>query len=308
MSAGKIQVYGIGQCPLDHIGRIEAYPPPDMKCEFTDLTVAGGGPAATAMVALSRWGISCAFAGAVGDDAFGGTIRASLKEEGIDTGGIRVRQGGASQFAFIVAEPATARRTIFWRRPTGLPLMPEELDYDVIHQAKVIHTDGLFMEASLAACRAGREKGVQIVLDAGTLREGMLDLVRLSDYCVVSEPFAESLVGDAGPLEACYRLKSLGPRLVGVTLGEKGYVALAGEKIIRRSAYPVEALDTTGCGDIFHAGITYGLVMDWTMEAALDFGAWAAAMVTRKLGGRKGIPSRREIEETKFDEIGKSRS
>jgi len=46
--------------------------------------------------------------------------------------------------------------------------------------------------------------------------------------------------------------------------------------------------------------------MDWTMEAALDFGAWAAAMVTRKLGGRKGIPSRREIEETKFDQIGKS--
>ena len=286
MGRSAIQVYGLGQCPLDYIGRIESYPPPDVKCEFTDLTIQGGGPAATAMVALSRWGISCAFAGITGDDIFGDRIRASLSEEAIDTSGVMVREGAASQFAFIAAEPATARRTIFWRRPSGSVLSPDELDYDIIRHARVIHTDGLFMEAALAACRAGRDAGVPIVLDAGTLRDGMLDLARLTDYCVVSEAFAQSLVGDRGTVEACQRLKALGPRVAGVTLGDKGYVALVGDKMIERPAYPVQAVDTTGCGDIFHAGISYGLVMRWDMEKTLDFAAWAAAMVTRRLGGR----------------------
>lgn len=297
MSVKEIEVYGLGQCPLDYIGRIDAYPPPDVKCEFTDLTVEGGGPAATAMVALSRWGISCAFAGVTGDDVFGERIRASLADEGIDTGGIVVREGGASQFAFIVAEPATARRTIFWRRPTGSPLSPDELDYEMIRRARVIHTDGLFMEAALAACRAGRDAGVPIVLDAGSLREGMLDLARMSDYCVVSETFARALVGDRGALQACHRLKALGPPVVGVTLGEKGYIALVGDEVIERPAYPVQAMDTTGCGDIFHAGITYGLVKGWGVEKSLDFAAWAAAMVTRKLGGRAAIPGHGELGE-----------
>jgi len=67
-------VFGLGQCSLDYIGRLGAYPPPGVKTEFSDLTVQGGGPVATALVALSRWGLRCAFSGVVGDDAFGRVI------------------------------------------------------------------------------------------------------------------------------------------------------------------------------------------------------------------------------------------
>lgn len=300
MDREDIQVFGLGQCPVDYIGRIDTYPPPNVKCEFTDLTVEGGGPAATAMVALSRWGISCAMAGVVGDDPFGERAVHSLTREGIDTTGVVVRNGTASQFAFVVAEPATARRTIFWRRPTGSPLLPDELDYDIIRRVQVIHTDGLFIEASLAACETGRAAGAKVVLDAGTLREGMLDLARLSDYCVVSEPFARSLVGDEGPLAACRCLEALGPEVVGVTLGEKGYVAIVDGQVVQRPAYPVEAVDTTGCGDIFHAGITFGIVSGWAAQKGLAYGSWAAAMVARHLGGRAGIPTLEEAMSAEF--------
>ncbi|MDP2798927.1 MAG: PfkB family carbohydrate kinase [Deltaproteobacteria bacterium] len=191
----SFQVFGLGQCCLDYIGKVDAYPPPDVKCEFSDMVIQGGGPVATALVALARWGVSCTFAGVVGDDLFGSSIKASLDVEGIDTGGILVRKGFASQFAFIVAEPGVGRRTIFWRRPTGPPPNPEEIDYSLIREAKVLHTDGLFIEASLAACRAAKEAGVPVVVDAGFLREGMLDLARLSDYFLASETFAKALVG-----------------------------------------------------------------------------------------------------------------
>jgi len=284
-------VYGLGQCALDYIGKIDAYPPPDVKCEFSDMVIQGGGPVATALVALARWGLSCVFAGVLGDDLFSSMIKASLDGEGIDTSGVLVRKGFDSQFAFIVAEPGAGRRTIFWRRPTGPPPSPDEINYSIISRAKVVLTDGLFLEAALAACTAARKAGGHVVVDAGSLREGMLDLARLSDYFIASETFATALVGDDKPMEACKRLAELGPRVVGVTLGPRGYVALAQGKVIKKSAYPVEAVDTTGCGDVFHAGFIYGLIQGWDIEKSLDFAAWAAAMVSRKLGGRAGIPS-----------------
>jgi len=290
-----MQVYGLGQCSLDYLGKIDAYPSPDVKCEFSDMVIQGGGPVATAMVALARWGLSCAFGGVVGDDLFGNMIKDSLNGEGVDTSGVLVRKGFDSQFAFIVAEPGVGRRTIFWRRPTGPPPSPEEIDYDIIRQAQVVHTDGLFAEATLAACKAAKEAGVSVVVDAGSMREGMVEIAGLSDYYLASETFANSLVGADKPLEACEKLAELGPRVVAVTLGPRGYVALAGGRKIERSAYPAEAIDTTGCGDVFHAGFTFGVVQGWDVEKSLDLGAWAAAMVSRKLGGRAGIPTREEV-------------
>ncbi|HID28914.1 MAG TPA: sugar kinase [Desulfobacterales bacterium] len=297
MNTPLFEVYGLGQCTLDYLGEIEAYPPPDVKCEFSDMIIQGGGPVATALVALASWGVSCAFAGVLGDDLFGSVIKASLDGEGINTSGVLVRKGYESQFAFIVAEPDVGRRTIFWRRPTGPPPSPEEIDYAIIRRAKVVHTDGLFPEAALAACRAAKNAGVQVVVDAGSLREGMLELAGLSDYYLTSETFAKAFVGDDKPLEACYKLAELGPRVVGVTLGAKGYVALAEGRVIERPAYQVKAKDTTGCGDLFHAGFSYGVVKGWGVEKSLDFGAWSAAMVSRRLGGRAGIPSLEEFVE-----------
>jgi sugar/nucleoside kinase (ribokinase family) len=78
--------------------------------------------------------------------------------------------------------------------------------------------------------------------------------------------------------------------LVGVTLGKEGYLAQDRGRLIRRPAYPVAAVDTTGCGDVFHAGFIYGLIKGWTVDRSLDWGAWAASRVSLKLGGRAGIP------------------
>jgi ribokinase len=296
------QVYGLGQSALDYIGKIDTYPPADVKCEFSDMVVQGGGPVATALVALARWGLSCAFAGVLGDDLFGDAIKTSLDEEGIDTSGALVRKGHESQFAFIVAEPGLGRRTIFWRRPTGPPLNPDEIDYAILGRAKVVLTDGLFPEAALAASKAAQEAGVQVVVDAGSLREGMLELAGASDYFLASEAFANALVGDGKAIEACHKLAEFGPRVVGVTLGDRGYVALTNGRVIERPAYQAEAVDTTGCGDLFHAGFTYGVVQGWDVEKSLDLGAWSAAMVSRRLGGRAGIPTLEEIEEKGYIE------
>jgi ribokinase len=285
-----IDVYGLGQCSLDFLAPVDAYPAADTKCEFAGLTVQGGGPVATALVALARWGMACAYAGVVGDDAYGADIRAGLSEEGIDTAGMVTRAGSRSQFAFIAAEKTGGRRTIFWQRPTGPGLAAGDVDTAAIGRARVFHTDGLYVDAALAGCRAARDAGATVVLDAGTLREGVLAVAALSDCCIVSEAFARQLAGADDPEAACRRLARLGPSMVGVTLGEKGYAALWQGRFFKKPALAVAAVDTTGCGDVFHAGVIYGLISGWPYDRALAFAAWAAAMAATRLGGRDGIP------------------
>lgn len=288
-------VFGIGQCSLDYIGLIPAYPPPDVKCEFTRLVVQGGGPVATALVALSRWGVAGYMAGVVGEDDFGKQIAAFLSGEDIDTSGLQIRKQQHSQFAFIVSEPSTARRTIFWQRPTGQPLQPEELNISLLLKSSALHIDGLFPEASLFACRKAKEAGIPVIVDAGTLRDGMLEIVKFSDCFVASEVFSNALAGT--PEETCRILADKGCRFTGVTLGAKGYVALLDGQFLRKEAYPAKAVDTTGCGDVFHAGLTYGILQGWTAEKSLDLGAWAAARVSEQMGGRAGIPDGSALQE-----------
>jgi ribokinase len=335
MTRKPIDVFGLGQCCIDYIVLVDSYPSADSKSEFREMVVQGGGPVATALVALSRWGVPCAFAGVAGEDRFGVMIHKKLVQEGIDADGLLIRKGHMSQFAFIAAEPGVGRRTAFWRRPTGPPARADEIDLDRLRGAKVLHTDGLFAEASLAAAREARGAGISVVVDAGSLREGMIDLAMESDYFIASEKFARELlaagptgaaggVGSAGASggggsvsehsgggsgssaaqshvdrerarAACGKLAELGPRVVGVTLGDRGYVALAGGKWIDKPAYEIEAVDTTGCGDVFHAGVTFGVVKGWDIEKSLDFAAWAAARTSTRLGGREGIPTREEV-------------
>jgi sulfofructose kinase len=291
-------VFGIGQCSLDYIGLIPAYPPPDVKCEFSNLVIQCGGPVATALVALKRWGLDGYISGVVGDDDFGENITSALQSEGIDTGGIQIRERECSQFAFIVSEPSTARRTIFWQRPTGQPLQPEELDLSLLLKSSALHIDGLFPEASLCACRKAKEAGIPVIVDAGTLRDGMMEIAKLSDCFVTSETFSNALAKT--PEETCRILAGLGVPFTGVTLGAKGYVALIDGCFLRKEAYPAKAVDTTGCGDVFHAGLTYGIVRGWSAEKSLDLGAWAASLVSTKMGGRSGIPSIQDLQNRRF--------
>ncbi len=284
-------VFGLGQCAWDYIAEIDDYPPPDTKYEINALVLEGGGPVATALVALSRWGYSCHFSGVIGDDDIGREIISSLQQAHIDTSGVMIRPDSVSQSAFITAEPRNGRRTIFSHRPTGKAVQADEIDTDKLLRSKALHIDGIFPEASKAAAQLARKNGIPVIFDAGTLREGRVALAQYTDYFFVSEQFAREYIGEDNPRKACMVLQKLGPHSVGVTLGARGYVARQGDKWFEGPAYPVQSVDTTGCGDIFHAGLTYGVLQKWEMAKILRFSAWAAAMVATKIGGRAGIPA-----------------
>lgn len=283
-------VTGIGQCSWDYLAVVPHCPDVDTKNEVSKWEEQGGGPVATALVALSRLGVSCKFFGVAGSDEEGKKIRDSLHRECIDINGLFTRTNSNSQVAFIVIEEVSAKRTIFWRRPTGDELGTAELGDDFLKGSCFLLLDGLMHEVSLFAARKARELGIPVMVDAGRLREGMLELASLCDYVVGSETFARDLGWNGDPGRFQKKIKELFKGITTITLGEKGSLTYVNDEIIEVPAYRVAAVDTTGAGDVFHAGYIYGLLRRWDIVKTLKFASAFAALKCEMIGGRAGIP------------------
>lgn len=290
-----MHVTGIGQCSLDYLSLVDVYPQVDTKKEVLEWHEHGGGPVATALVALSRLGVSCCFYGVTGDDEAGGKIRQSLADEGVDLKGLLKRKESSSQLAFIAIEKNTAKRTIFWRRPSGKALQPDELGEDFLSGSDFLLVDGLMLDASRVAVKRAREMNIPSMLDAGSARPGMPGLAGLCDYVVASEVFAEGLGWGLTPEALLKECKALRVSALTVTQGENGSITASDDRTIRMPAFTVEAVDTTGAGDVFHAGYVYGLLQGWDLERVLRFASAMAAMKCRRMGGRTGLPDLKEV-------------
>jgi sulfofructose kinase len=296
--AEDARVVGLGQACVDYLGRVPRFPQEDGKSELQELHKQCGGPASTAMVTLSRLGVACSFLGSVSDDPFGADIIQGLKDQGVDASFLKVLPGYSSQFAFIAISSDSGNRTIFWHRGSVPHLTKDQVDLSPFSRAEILHLDGLMIEASLEAVKQAKSMGLTTVLDAGTMREGSLELASSVDVLIASARFADPLVGHvAKPEEALEALCPLGPRVVIVTLGRSGSLGRDGDKPVRQDAFPVDAVDTTGAGDVYHGGYIYGLLHGWTMKECMRFASAVAALKCREIGARKGIPGLQEVKE-----------
>ncbi len=293
----RYDVVGLGQCCVDYLGRVEEYPSVNMKREVADLTIQGGGPVATALVTLSRLGISTTFIGKISDDYFGNLIQESLREEGVNIDYIVVEEGKRSQFAFIPIEKKSGERTIFWSKATVSPFKPGEINKDLIRSARVLHLDELMVEGSLEAAKCARNARVPVVVDAGSFREGSLEVAALADYYIASEDFVSQFFRRGGTEEAARELLKLGPRVVIVTLGDKGCLTVTESECFRKPAFKVKVIDTTGCGDVFHGAFIYGILHNWELKRVVQFASATAALKCRGIGGRTAIPNLQEVNE-----------
>ncbi len=293
----NIQVIGLGQACLDYLGRLRFYPEEDDKCELIDLHIQCGGPASTALVTLSRLGIKTSFLGSISDDTFGIEIIKGLKEEKVDSTYLKITPGYTSQFAFITITES-GNRTIFWNRGSVPHLRAGDVNLGPFSKARILHVDGLMIEAAQEAARQARSMGLKVVMDAGTMREGSKKLASLVDVLITSERFAEPMVGSIAPPEkALVALGQLGPKEVIITLGSKGSIGLSGEEIIFQKAFPIVAVNTTGAGDVYHGAYIYGLLQGWDMHECMRFASATSAIKCREIGARKGIPYLEEIRE-----------
>ncbi len=124
-----------------------------------------------------------------------------------------------------------------------------------------------------------RAAGVPVVADLDEIYPGVDALIEKIDYLVVSRDFPGRLTGESNLRTALREIQArYGCVLTAATLGPDGVLAWDGERFHYAPAYRVPVVDTTGAGDIFHAGFIYGLLQGWALERQLDFSCAAAAM------------------------------
>ncbi len=290
----QVDLVGVGLNATDTVIPLARFPERGSKSEYHSVTVLPGGQVATTVVACQQWGLRTRYVGKLGDDEAGTLHRNEFVRTGVDARLISV-DGGASPQSLILVD-SDGERTVLCRRDERLILQPADLQRDWIVNARALHVDGHDTDAATTAARWAREAGVPVVADLDEVYPGLDKLLANVDYLIASRDFPcrlmhEEDLGEAlRAMHARYRC-----RLTAATLGQEGVIAWDGKRIHHASAFQVPVVDTTGAGDIFHAGFIYGMLQGWPLDQQLDFACAAAALNCTAVGARGGIASGRSI-------------
>ncbi|WP_052362347.1 carbohydrate kinase family protein [Geminisphaera colitermitum] len=286
----RMDLVGVGYCSWDYVCVVPEIPI-DGKIQITDSLEQGGGPSATAIVAAQRLGARTAFVGTVGDDDSGRKILREFQAEGVDVAAVVTRQNAKSAVSYCWAARESGQRSIAWMHSTAKPLSVTEVDEVLICSARVLHLDGHQTGAAIHAARVARAAGVTVCLDAGTLVPEIDSILENVDIVIASETFAEKYTGEASEEKQLRALMRHGARWAVVTSGSKGSVGFDGKNWVRMPAFRVEAIDTTGAGDVYHGAFLRRYLDGVSLGECMRFASGAAALKCGALGGRTGIPT-----------------
>jgi sulfofructose kinase len=294
-NSSKVDLVGVGLNATDTLIPLSSYPAPGSKVEYRTATVLPGGQVATTVVACQHWGMRTRYVGKLGDDAAAALHREAFARARVETQLITV-PGGASPQSLILVD-GEGERTVLCRRDERLVLQPEDLDREWIVNARALHVDGHDTAAAIVAAGWARAANIPVIGDLDELYPGVEELLENVDYLVVSRDFPSRLMEEPDLERALQRMqRRYGCLLTAATLGHDGVLAWDGKQLHYTAAYSVPVVDTTGAGDIFHAGFIYGLLQDWPLDRQLDFACAAAALNCMAVGARGGIQSFETIE------------
>jgi fructokinase len=275
---------------------------------------APGGAPANVAVGLARLGVPVRFIGKVGDDPFGRFLEQTLAGAGVDTRGMRFDPEARTGLAFVALQADGERDFTFYRHPSAdMRLSPAEIDPALFDGARLFHFGSITLitepsrSATLAAIAAARSAGCAVSYDpnlrlplwpsAEAARRAILVAMPAADLVKVSEEEAVFLHGD--PDRCAEALLAQGPRLVLVTRGAAGcdYFTAEGARG-HVPGFSVTAVDTTGAGDGFVAGLLARLPASGTASLAeeqlretLRFANAVGALTCTQKGAIPALPT-----------------
>jgi sugar/nucleoside kinase (ribokinase family) len=288
-------VVGMGLNSVDFISVVPEFPAPNSKMKMLRFSKQGGGQVATAMVALSRWSVKTNYIGKVGEGELGRFSLNSLRQEGVDVSSVTIEPNATNQFAMIIVDGSTGDRTILWNRDERLMYCEGELRKEEICSGKLLHLDGHDIDAALQCARWAKKEGIPIVVDLDKVEPLTSELIKEIDFIITSSRFPMLFTGISDQKKALLELQKHTSGFLCVTLGHEGAMALVNGEFLSIEGFKVNTVDTTGAGDIFHAGFIYGLLQNWELVEILRFANAVAALKCQDLGGRKGIPTLEEV-------------
>jgi len=284
----NIDVLCVGHASYDLSFSVAHHPTEDEKISAEGFVGCGGGPAANAAVTVSKLGLKSSFAGYLGQDIYGEKHYKELLEYGVHTD-LVIRDTSPTPLSIVLVKPDGKRALINYKGETRA-LPSGTIDFSSVIP-KVVLFDGHEPHLSKFLLERTQHEGIPTLLDAGSVHEGTLALMEQVDYLVCSEKFARQFAGDEET--ALARLAEVSPAVV-ITLGERGLIWRRGQERGILSAFPINAIDTTGAGDAFHGAFAAALSSDMNWPDVLRYASAAGSLSCTKIGARSGLPSKEE--------------
>lgn len=294
--SGTWRLCTVGHAALDHCFTIDAFPTAPTKTPARAYRTMSGGMAANASIAAARLGARVRLHGAVGDDEAGAFLVRRLQSCGVDCRQLQRVPGAASSVSAVVID-GRGERQIFNQRGDALQ-RATPLDTSALPGCDVLMADPRWMPGALAALRWARTHGVPSLLDGDlSPRQDLLALSQLADWAVFSEAGLASFAPHGTLTDGLAAALQAGAQLAAVTLGAQGVRWLRpGGALQSLAAFSVDAVDTNGAGDVFHAAVTMGMARRWSDLQTMRFASAAAALKCCCAGGVAEGPDRAEVE------------
>lgn len=257
-----------------------------------------GGFIANTACAAARLGLNAAWAGQVGDDAFGKNIIQSFQEFGVHIEDVKPQKNSSSNFTVVLVQP-NGERTILivTNLPTPPPLndgMRNSLQSTRIGYTALYDYDWYMEVAGLLHSGGGKSA---VDLEKNTLQDidAAKRMLKAADIIFSDEDALQKLTENGNVKESVKEILSLGPEVVVLTKGSDGADAFTSTEEFSTGTYKVPIKDTTGAGDCFHAAFLFGMLSGFDFQSCLDFASAASAILIQQVGARRGLPSAAEV-------------
>jgi len=286
---------------------------------------ADGGAPANVAVGASRLGLRSGFIGKVGDDAFGRSLSATLKGQGVDTAHLKFSSTGRTALAFVSLREDGERDFLFyWERSADQLLEPADIDRGYLLSGKIFHFGSISLinspsnEATLHALQIAKDNGLFISCDPNIrpslwpdmvrARKKILGVLGYADLVKLSGEDLESLTGQRSVPQGVWLLRKATDGVVVVTLGAQGCYYDWGQHRGYVPGYEVEAVDTTGAGDGFMAAlllaaarvlrtrVAFRELSPVDIQNALLYANAVGALTTTRKGGIPALPTAEEVD------------
>lgn len=287
-------VVGIGENSVDLVYRVPRLPGSGEKVRVGSCRRLLGGQVATTLAACAALGLRTRYVGAFGNDEHGRLVRSELEQRGIDTTYATVRYA-PNRHAVILVDEHTGERIVAWQRDASLQIRPGDLPDDALTGSRLLHVDNVDEEAAIAAAQRARAAGLTVTTDIDEVRTRTPALVAAASFPILAEHVPQALTGETDPERALRALRRRHDGMLCVTLGGRGSMLLAGEQLYQAPAFRVDAVDTTGAGDVFRGALIFSLLRGDSPDAMLRFANAAAAVSCTREGAIGGVPNLLEI-------------
>lgn len=289
-------VAAVGVHVLDtHVLGIESIPSGSDGQLVETIRMSAAGTAGGTALVLARLGATVRSYGAVGDDPVGDTLLALLARGGVDVGGL-VRKAEAQTSASVLPVRPDGERPAWHCIGANGAFTLADLPDDVLDGVTHLHLGGPeFLGGDAAGELLARARAAGITTSVDVLAPGDPDLLAWiaaalphTDYLLPNDEQVLGFTGASSLADGARALLGHGVGCVAVTQGARGALVVTGSAVAEVPAYPVDVVDTTGCGDAFSAGFLRGLSLGHTPVTAAALGCATAAQVAQGLGTDAG--------------------